>query len=251
MIVDCCPFFNEHAVLEARLHELAPVVDRFVICEATLTHSGHPKPLHLTDHPEVYAPWADRVEHVVMDTYDGIDLTDAWAIEHAQHQQGLDRALSLMVPGDILIYTDCDEIPRADAVREFVASGQAAATLEMPLFYYYLNCRATRPWRMAKILRWDGSPLVHREIRRRFHVRQSDGGWHFSYLGDIKTKLDAFAHTEYAQPPWNTPAHIAARVTAREDLFGRGYRFETLRDLRYLPQYMKDHMDRYQRYVCA
>ena len=251
MIVDCFPFFNEFALLEARLYELAPVVDRFVICEATLTFSGHPKPLWLSDRKEVYAPFADKVDHLVMNTYDDINLTDAWALEHAQKQVALDHALGVMTPGDILIYTDCDEIPRAEAVRRFAESNLAAATLEMPLYYYYLNCRANKRWRLAKIVRWDGQPLKHRAIRRRHHARVADAGWHFSFLGDIKTKIDAFAHTEYARPPWNTVDHIEARVAAREDLFGRGYRFETLRDLRYLPQYMKDHMDRYQRYVCA
>ena len=85
MIVDCIVFFNEFDLLEARLHELEPVVDRFVICEATKTFSGHPKPLWLTEHPEVYHHLKDRVEHVVMDTYDGLDLSDAWALMNADN----------------------------------------------------------------------------------------------------------------------------------------------------------------------
>jgi beta-1,4-mannosyl-glycoprotein beta-1,4-N-acetylglucosaminyltransferase len=254
MTVDCFPFFNEVALLEARLHELAPVVDRFVICEGTRTFSGQPKPLWLSECREVYAPFADRVDHLVMDTYAGLDLTDAWALEHAQKQVALDHALALMQPGDLLLYTDADEIPKAEAVRRFARSAWPIATLEMPLFYYYLNCRAQKPWRLAKILRWDGAPLTHRQIRRRHHPAIHDAGWHFSFLGDpgrIKAKLDAYPHTEYARPPWNTVEYIADQVRRRADLFGRAYQFEVIPTVDHLPAYIREHLPRYQEHLCV
>jgi hypothetical protein len=40
MIYDCFTFFNELELLELRLHELAGVVDKFVLVEATQTHSS-------------------------------------------------------------------------------------------------------------------------------------------------------------------------------------------------------------------
>jgi len=39
MIYDCFPFFDELDVLEIRLNELDPVVDKFVLVEAPVTHS--------------------------------------------------------------------------------------------------------------------------------------------------------------------------------------------------------------------
>jgi beta-1,4-mannosyl-glycoprotein beta-1,4-N-acetylglucosaminyltransferase len=41
-IFDCFTFFNELDLLEIRLHELAPVVDRFVIAESPVTFTGRP-----------------------------------------------------------------------------------------------------------------------------------------------------------------------------------------------------------------
>jgi beta-1,4-mannosyl-glycoprotein beta-1,4-N-acetylglucosaminyltransferase len=45
----CCTtvfwFFDELELLDLRLHELADVVDRFVLVEATTTFSGAAKPL--------------------------------------------------------------------------------------------------------------------------------------------------------------------------------------------------------------
>ncbi|MBW2533223.1 MAG: glycosyl transferase GT17 family protein, partial [Deltaproteobacteria bacterium] len=40
MIYDCFPFFNELDLLKIRLEELRPVVDRFVLVEATRTFGG-------------------------------------------------------------------------------------------------------------------------------------------------------------------------------------------------------------------
>ena len=47
MIYDCFCFFNELDLLEIRLNELNPVVDKFVLVEATMTHNGDKKPLSL------------------------------------------------------------------------------------------------------------------------------------------------------------------------------------------------------------
>ena len=45
MIVDVILFYNELEMLEYRLETLYPVVDKFVIVEATRTFRGNPKPL--------------------------------------------------------------------------------------------------------------------------------------------------------------------------------------------------------------
>ena len=52
MIVDCFPFFNELDILEIRLNSLAPYVDRFVLTECNVTHSGNQKPLFFAENKE-------------------------------------------------------------------------------------------------------------------------------------------------------------------------------------------------------
>ena len=51
-VFDCFQFYNEFDVLEIRLAELDPLVDHFVIVEATHTHTGKPKPLLLHRKPQ-------------------------------------------------------------------------------------------------------------------------------------------------------------------------------------------------------
>jgi len=39
-IIDCFPFFNELDILRMRLELLSEHVDKFLICESDVTHSG-------------------------------------------------------------------------------------------------------------------------------------------------------------------------------------------------------------------
>lgn len=44
-----------------------PVVDRFVISEATETFSGNPKPLYYEENKEMFAEFAHKIIHVVVE----------------------------------------------------------------------------------------------------------------------------------------------------------------------------------------
>jgi hypothetical protein len=67
MIYDCFTFFNELELLEMRLHELADVVDRFVLVEATRTHTNQPKPLFYHENRARFADFADKIIYVIVD----------------------------------------------------------------------------------------------------------------------------------------------------------------------------------------
>ena len=45
-LIDCFMYFDEDLVLDIRLNTLKEKVDKFVIAEATKTHSGEPKKLN-------------------------------------------------------------------------------------------------------------------------------------------------------------------------------------------------------------
>ena len=54
MIIDCFTFYNELDLLELRLEELDEHVDKFVIVEATTTHSGKDKDLYYAKNAHRY-----------------------------------------------------------------------------------------------------------------------------------------------------------------------------------------------------
>ena len=58
MVYDCFQFFNELDILKIRLNVLSPVVDKFVISEATETFSGLKKPLYYEENKELFAAFA-------------------------------------------------------------------------------------------------------------------------------------------------------------------------------------------------
>ena len=61
MIYDCVIFFNELDLLEVRLNELKNVVDKFVIVEASFTHSSKPKEFCFENNKERYQEFLDQI----------------------------------------------------------------------------------------------------------------------------------------------------------------------------------------------
>jgi hypothetical protein len=82
-LVNFFSFNNEFDILEIRLSEYAEVVNTFVIMEATITFSNLTKPLRLPPElcSERYAPFLDRILHVVLEPSLRKPEHDAWAWE--------------------------------------------------------------------------------------------------------------------------------------------------------------------------
>ena len=68
MVYDCIPFFNEIDILKLRLHILNPIVDKFIIEEATVTFSGEPKELCFEKNKELLYDFIFNYNGVSVDT---------------------------------------------------------------------------------------------------------------------------------------------------------------------------------------
>lgn len=160
MIYDCFTFFNELDILEIRLNELAPVVDRFIIVEADQTFRGQPKPLHFAENASRFAAFSDKIIHIVCRFPDEATLmredrhkadSAVWAREFRQRNE-IARGLEQAGPDDLVIVSDVDEIIRAAVLRQAVASrsGPELTIFTMPLHKYYVNRRLISPeWRQG------------------------------------------------------------------------------------------------------
>jgi beta-1,4-mannosyl-glycoprotein beta-1,4-N-acetylglucosaminyltransferase len=252
-IYDCFMFFNELELLELRLRELSAVVDRFVLVEATRTHSNRPKPLVYAENRDRFRAFADRIVHVVVD--DAPDTSDAWAIEKFQ-RDGVLRDLAGCRADDVILLSDVDEIPSPDKVLEASRRLRRPRTapsrlmhaalrsrwvrhplrpllkrhhpslivFEMTPYVGYLNlrCRDTRCYGTRATLRRD---LTRPRELRGLHGRVvRDGGWHFSSMGGVdrvREKLGAFAHREYDTPEFSDSERLTRVLEHGEDLYGR------------------------------
>ncbi|MBP2228907.1 Flp pilus assembly protein TadD/glycosyltransferase involved in cell wall biosynthesis [Azospirillum agricola] len=206
-IFDCFQFHNELDLLEVRLAELHPVVDRFVLVEATYTHAGAAKPLHYADNRARFAAYADKIIHIVVAEDPG---GFAWNRE-AYQRDAILRGLGECRPSDMILISDADEILRAPVVerlrREPDEDAGTGATLFAPhldIFLYFLDLKAPDPWVSVAAAPWE---LIRRigANRARYLAKQGigrvvpDAGWHFTWMGGadrFRAKLEAFAHRE-------------------------------------------------------
>jgi len=226
MIYDCFPFFNELDLLEIRLNELNAVVDYFVIAEATHTHNGDPKPLYFDENKARFAKFASKIIHIVVDDFNDAEngktfQERAWMRENIQ-RNALAKALSNTSDNDLLIVSDLDEIPSADAVRNAISTYQSGDVVGFALanYCFFLNLRRVSDpiwgndpklsdvatFRSART--YSGSkyevfilPSVNRgATATRFRYvkpsrRIQNAGWHFSYCGGVEAavkKVKAF-----------------------------------------------------------
>jgi beta-1,4-mannosyl-glycoprotein beta-1,4-N-acetylglucosaminyltransferase len=225
-VFDCFTFFNELDLLEIRLYEHSPIVSRFVIAEATRTHTGYPKPLYFQENRNRFAPFLDRITHIVVDDLPLGGVLEVDNIRREIHQRNaLARGLAAARSDDYVIVSDVDEIICADALRKVVRRPgivPAVHLFELRWFYYFLNYERPQRWlgsgpRMVKMRRFstpqalreirplDDRPIFRRRLRRmrRTYGRTMDytihrnAGWHFSYMGGIDAiihKLDSYTH---------------------------------------------------------
>lgn len=251
MLIDCFSFFNEFDMLELRLNELKEIVDLFVITEATLNFRGKEKPLFFADNKDRFKDFP--IKHVVLDTYD-VDINDSKKMDAYQRQYSLDIILKDIEPSsqDYILMADCDEIPKVDKIIEAMNYGSDRnISLEMPLYYYWMNCVCySMRWRYVKLVK-PKKILDFKEIRfEKTNPKLYNSGWHFSYLDDIYLKIKSWTHSEYDKPPYNTLEHIKKCKEQGLDLYNRHwYKFKFVYDLGFLPKYVLNNMDKYGKYI--
>jgi len=225
MIYDCFSFFDELMLLEIRLKELSPVVDKFVLVEATHTHSGKPKRLYYDEvrNNEIFAPFRDKIVHIVFEMNPN---TDRWVNENAQ-RNAISMGLSDAKPDDIIIVSDIDEIVDHRVVP-FMEQAFGPTRLLMKFYYYYFNCRVLKnDWFFAAFCRFKdyqtaqtlrlGNGDYHKQVI-------TNAGWHFSYLvkpDEIPRKLESFAHSEFDTDYFKDVERLRKCVESETDILDR------------------------------
>ena len=266
MVYDCFQFFNELDILKLRMHILSPVVDKFVISEATETFAGSKKPLYYEEHKAEFAEFADR------DTF---------------QKNAVGRGLKDCKDEDIIIFSDLDEIPNPDKVREVIeqirenrdSAQEKVFHMAQRLFYCYLNMEEVsgnllaycgefdeipenqRKWLGTKICSYKvAKTMPLGELRwpkcKEFGVRVADGGWHFGYMGGsgesdvrkrVAEKVRSAAHQEYNNKA--VLSEVDDKIKDGEDIFGRDAKFVQTKIDETYPEYLRTHQQEYQHLI--
>jgi len=284
-IYDTFCFFNELDLLELRLNILDPYVDYFVISEASVTHTGIAKPYYYEENKERFAKFHSKIIHLKIEdtpndfinlppiqdptSLDGKCVTKIHEFvqtqtnrfnRHTQIAYGRDffqkecvrRGLVNCNDEDIIMFSDCDEIPNPNVLLladEFLTDAPMFGFSQTG-YYYYLNMLKEHGWIGTKIGRYkDLKNYSFNEFRGQPTPTLSNGGWHFSYMGGaekVKTKILAFSAQEMNNS--HVIQNITNNIEKGIDPFFRSTLTEVKIDETY-PKYLLENLKKYKHMI--
>ncbi len=287
MIYDCFTFFNELELLELRLHELAGVVDKFVLVEATQTHSNRPKPLYYQENRDRFNTFQNQIIHIVVD--DLPQSSDAWVPENFQ-RNCIGRGLTDCRPDDFLLVSDVDEIPRASVVEKMsreipfddnlfsnaihsALNSQVVKGIfhrrglrrrlrfnhpfvwrfEQTIYRYFLNCKSLNPpFSYGTVMLRYRDFSTAEEMRHTGYKTVADAGWHFTWMGGVERivkKIQSFAHQECNQPQFTKPERIKELIESGRYLFNGSDQLKFVPMDETFPRYVLTHPEKFKDWI--
>ncbi|MFK7751068.1 MAG: hypothetical protein AB8B51_00830 [Sedimentitalea sp.] len=274
-VFDCFPLFNEVDLLELRLNELWDVVDFFVIVEARKTFTDNPKTLCLTENNDRFAKYMDKIRYVVLDVFpEGLGN---WGREEYQRNYIIE-GLSDIAPDDILILSDLDEIPRAEAVANVVAGGIRPSEVycfSLECYSFYLNLRVNKRWerqgpRMIRAgdlndfqsLRRVLAPAkglgrnVMRQIKSSRQMKRwvrrimvHDGGWHLTWMGgNAAVALKGSSIAEHSHMPKGEKT-VDWADTRMKSVLDDNSLYELVDAEKHMPDFVRKRPDLFEKYI--
>lgn len=250
-VYDMFPFFNELELLEIRLHELDPVVDIFILAEARHTFQKKAKELIFENNKDRFAKFLPKIRHIIIDALPGFfykwRIPNAWHVSDYQKGQVI-RGLYDAQPDDIVLFSDVDEIPKAESIRLFKEE-PGITVFEQRFYSYYLNnvctffdthgktCVAQYNrdglgwWRGSVMMRFAEFCNIGKSIKKMRLLRDlpepgvlvaRDAGWHFSSIGDVERivlKLESYEHSEVNTEETKNRAAMQRRIAEGRSIF--------------------------------
>ena len=199
-VIDCFQFYNELDLLDVRLAELAPVVDRFVLVEARYTHAGDPKPLYFDQNRHRFAAYLERIDHVIVEDDPG---GFSWKREGHQ-REAIARGIPDLADDDMVLVSDVDEIPRRSVIAALREMPADLYSLQLAIHLYFLDLKSPEPWISAaaapgRLIKRIGVNPIRYLVKQNIGRTIEHGGWHFTWMGGLdgfRAKMRAYAHRE-------------------------------------------------------
>jgi beta-1,4-mannosyl-glycoprotein beta-1,4-N-acetylglucosaminyltransferase len=198
-VYDSFLFRDELDILECRLTQLEGTADFHILVESPEDHQGHPKPLYYEENQDRFAPWKDRIIHVVT------ELAGTVAMEReGQQREAVRTGLAGADPDDMLILADADEIPSPLAMQ--AVRDRVCGVVDMKCCFFYADLMWGTPLRTSVYTTVAAATAKGMMATRRgvwaegpVICQEALGGHHLSFLGGpeaVRAKLDAHCHTE-------------------------------------------------------
>lgn len=275
MIYDCFTFFNELDLVELRFSLLYNCVDKFVVVEANKTHTGSDKEFIFEKNKERFEKFSDKIIYIKVDDLPPLESStndeygNKWLYENLQ-RDAIMRGLESCKSNDIIIISDCDEIPNPKAIKNYKFwNKKGIYTLRQYSFYYTfntLNCYV--PYiKGAKICRFlnlkdpkqkadhiackyskYGLPTYLRYCKNK---KIKNGGWHFSYLGTLENillKRQSIVEQQHNNDSSMSIETMKKLIDEGQDILQRGYIFVNINPKEILPKFIIEN-EKYKKFI--
>lgn len=272
-IYDCSTFFKGNLLFETRLRTLDSVVDYFIVCEATKTHTGKEKNLNFNY--EKFKKMSNKIRYLVVDDMPSFNNdtieTNQYKLLNYQINK-LHDGISEADKNDIIILSDEDEIPRPERISEFNYEKYKYGYFLQNMYYYKINIHSKT---QGKNCSWPGSRLCLKKNLKSFswfkHLKSKnakkpfwkifkeksiqlidDGGWHFTYLmsyKDIADKIKSSAHYGENRPQYTDIELIKKRVENLKDPFDRNFLLEKIKIDKTYPEFILKNINLFQEWI--
>ena len=235
-----------------------------MLVEANQSHSGKPKEYIFENNKDRFEKYLDKIIHIKIDDFP--DTKDSWVREKFQ-RYCINRGLTELTPEDIVIVSDCDEIPRAEALQMIKEdeNNYDRYILTIPMFQYKINyMKIFDIVKQPNIMVVRGRVFTNGQQEREYTfpwvpkpedlVFLDHGGWHFTYFGDNDnaiTKIRNFAHTETDTPEMIAKHNIDYFIEHKSGHHGPDHpeRFEYVVVDDYFPECIVSNLDKWQHMI--
>jgi beta-1,4-mannosyl-glycoprotein beta-1,4-N-acetylglucosaminyltransferase len=224
-------FFDEEMLLDLRLNIMNKYVDKFIITEATYTHSGSPKKLVFDI--KKFSKFKDKIIYIVVDKppsdlfeifesdKDEEDTRGQKLVLNALKRENHQRQMALSVlkdidPEDWIIINDIDEIPNLKEINlkkfdnDLIFFKQKIFYYKFNLLYEYVPWYGSKACKKRKFISpqwlrnikdkkypaWRLDTFFSKKKYNNIHFVEN-GGWHFTSIKspeDIEKKLANWLH---------------------------------------------------------
>ena len=227
-IIDTTTYFEEELMMNLRFNILNNYVDKFIVSEARLTHSGHEKDIKFNK--KNFPKFEDKIIHIILDK-EPEDIVKKKQLSNSEmrinsimriksQRDFILKHLSIYSQEDYLIHSDNDEIPDLKNF-DLKKNTKKYVIFNQKMYYYKFNLSLPN-------LNWFGSKACKIKDLKSINILRSiknkkypfyridtffsnlkhqslyvveNGGWHFSNLKNLeeleRKYLNDENHAEY------------------------------------------------------
>jgi len=263
-IYDCITFYDENLLVNTRFEILDDVVDYFIICESKYDHRSKEKNINFFLKNKKFQ---NKIRHIVLEE-NFPNLQDPWEIESYQREM-IFRGLYDSNPSDLIMYSDSDEIPNPEILRDYSLNKKFGIFM-MKSYVYKINIfnQYESPWEGTKICKkkhLKSFTYLRKKIKKKnitkpfWNIFQekdisiiSNGGWHFNNLYTpevISKKLRTFPHREFSGKEFSDISLIKKKIDNLEDLFHRGHSYLKVQIDKSYPGFILDNLSQFKNFI--